>query len=365
MSSAGIIGTMGKEPHATQASSGDCCTGCIGQYLRRDVSTQSKLISGLFDYYPDSTILSESGVLKGNVCDSMGISPVRICLGPKLFKINDNGFIGEHYLDGEQKLGSVEILGDNCFADCGTISIFDDLVSIGEGCFDNSEITECDLSENLVFLGKYAFRECNSLVDINIPAKLTDYAPFNNTFLSGFGCPRAGGETGDIFDGKPYTINDLVSFDPVSGQTDLTTISGKLEGGAWQTDTFRECRSLTSASFADGVNYIPKRSFYKCKKLNSISIPASVASIEERAFYDCRNMQSLSFAGAPQSIGNGAFQNCRQLQSVSFGLPNSGEEDCCIRIRNSAFYNTQLTGVVEFPRETCVIGRSSFSIDYI
>ncbi|WP_227472067.1 leucine-rich repeat domain-containing protein [Parabacteroides bouchesdurhonensis] len=51
-------------------------------------------------------------------------------------------------------------------------------------------------------------------------------------------------------------------------------------------EAFRECKTLTSVTFAEGskVETIGKLAFFKCSDLQSITIPSSVITIGESAF---------------------------------------------------------------------------------
>ena len=76
--------------------------------------------------------------------------------------------------------------------------------------------------------------------------------------------------------------------------------------------TFKNCTSLTSASFGSKVDSISSYLFYGC--VNLINAPIK-NTIGDYAFYGCSSISSYNF-GNVISIGTYAFYNCKGIKSA-------------------------------------------------
>ena len=114
----------------------------------------------------------------------------------------------------------------------------------------------------LVYSGKQipndAFRDCDSLISVNIPDSVT-------------------------------TIGDYA---------------------------FYGCDSLTSVNIPDSVTTIEDSVFCGCKSLTSVTIPDSVTTIGEWAFGYCTSLKSVNIPDSVTTIGEAAFYHCTSLTSV-------------------------------------------------
>ena len=80
---------------------------------------------------------------------------------------------------------------------------------------------------------------------------------------------------------------------------------------------FDHCRSLTSVTIPNSVNFIESGAFFDCSSLTSVTIPNSVISIGNEAFYHCSSLTSVTIGNSVTSIRYNAFYNCYGLTSVT------------------------------------------------
>ena len=139
-------------------------------------------------------------------------------------------------------------------------------------------------NKTVVGISEQAFKECNSITKIILPAtvKNIDRYAFANCALV----------TEIVIPATIQTIGDAA----FTGCTRLTTLD------------------LSAAT----IKEIPYHAFNNCSSLTSLSIPASVEKIGDAAFLGCASLSSITFAEGVTSIGKQAFQNCTALESIKF-----------------------------------------------
>ena len=213
-----------------------------------------------------------------------------------------------------------------------TISLPDDLLSIGNGAFEDcSSLTSLSIPNSVNSVGIGAFAYCNSLTSVTIPNSVTtigvgafaycsslpivDNLRYADTYLV---------ETADkshssfiIKEGTRW-IGDY-AFVNCSDMTSVTIPNSvtNIESGA-----FYGCSNLTSVIIPNSVTNIGGSAFYKCSSLTSLTIPNSVTSIGESVFYDCGSMTSVTIGSSVTNIGDCAFYGCRKITSVAWNAKN-------------------------------------------
>jgi len=126
---------------------------------------------------------------------------------------------------------------------------------IGEGAFENcNKLETVHFAEKsaLRYIDMFAFSECTSLKEINLPDSMWGIAPF--------------------------------AFSQCTGLEKVTLSSGFLCDTV-QAGTFIDCVSLTDVTFPDNIRNISYRAFGRCESLTYVSVPKS-AIIAHNAFTD-------------------------------------------------------------------------------
>lgn len=136
-------------------------------------------------------------------------------------------------------------------------------------------------------LPKSAFRNCNFLLSVTLPATMTS-----------------------------------IGAEAFAGCTMLPKVnmpSSLIEIGA---GAFSFCSSLAKIEIPNIVTSIGNSAFYNCTLLTSIDIPNSVTNIGSYAFSDCIALTSVTIGNSVTSIGDYAFYGCKELTEINFNAIN-------------------------------------------
>lgn len=166
--------------------------------------------------------------------------------------------------------GSVTAIGDYAFRGCQSqyftnLVIYENVTYIGKGAF-----SECDNLENIVlpqkleYLGDFALRDCKKLKSITLPKGITEIG--TQTFM------------------------DCENLESVTFLGTITSIGS----GA-----FLGCDSLKTFTFPEDIKVIEDCVLAYCDALETVVIPAGVEKIDISAFTQCKNLKIL-FKGSEE-----------------------------------------------------------------
>jgi hypothetical protein len=80
---------------------------------------------------------------------------------------------------------------------------------------------------------------------------------------------------------------------------------------------FLWCKSLTSIELPASLKTIGNEAFYKCTSLKSIELPTSLTEIGESAFYGCTSLTSIDLPASVTSICGRAFKGCTSVDFIT------------------------------------------------
>jgi hypothetical protein len=103
-------------------------------------------------------------------------------------------------------------------------------------------------------------------------------------------------------------------------------------------DAFRNCESLDSIEFPEGLQDIRISAFWGCGELKRIKIPSAHLMIGEFVFSECYGLLSVELPEGLQVIGKYWFYGCKSLTTVN--VPSS-----VIEIQASAFEGCTLVSL--------------------
>lgn len=212
--------------------------------------------------------------------------------------------------------------------------------SIYENAFENSVINSVEFEEGskLETIDKSAFKGCNNLKSIVIPASVTtigayafsgctnltsvtfeegskletldkifynsDIAEYNSA-ITEFAIPKS------VTEIKPCTFIGLSSLIKVRFEDDsnVTVLPSQLFDG---------CYNLTTVDFGKNskIQTIDNWAFNKCIKLTAIDIPKSVTKIGMNAFYKCKAIKTITIPAGVESVGIRAFGSWTKDQII-------------------------------------------------
>lgn len=176
------------------------------------------------------------------------------------------------------------------------------VTSIGESAFEGCDgITYLAIPSSITHIGKYAFRDCGSNMEVQI-VNLAAWCKveFGNEHSS------------PLSSAKKFYLKDSGAY-------------------AYK----HEVKSLY---IPNGVESISNFAFYQCRSITSLIIPGSVKSIGSSAFEDCTGLTSIYLSEGVKSIGGSSFEGCTGITSLV--LPSSLTSIAINAFKNCSSINT-------------------------
>ena len=210
----------------------------------------------------------------------------------------------------------------------------------GEGNY--TMVTAVDnLSEELTYIGQYAFYNCVNLNSIVIPDSVEEIGA--NAFCGCSLLRSATLPTGitKVDVGLFYGCKELESIVLPAGVTAINNFA------------FYDCYKLASVNIPEGVNSISMMAFYGCKSLQEAIIPDSVTSLGISAFYGCSALENVKLPAGITSLESNLFRNCAALKSIT--IPEGVKT-----IGNWVFYGCSALPSIVLPSTTESIGNMVF-----
>lgn len=191
-------------------------------------------------------------------------------------------------------------IGSYAFQDCVSISeinIPKGVTTIGASTFEGcTGLAEIVLPEGVTSIGSSAFSYCTNLVSIAIPSTVTsigEYAFYNCSSLAFVDITDLAAWCNIDFIGEaanPLYKNGVVLY--VDGKKAVNIVLPK--GVKRVSDfAFVGYDSLNSVVIPEGTTSIGRSAFKDCTGLNSVTISSSITSIEEYAFKNCKNLNAV------------------------------------------------------------------------
>lgn len=261
------------------------------------------------------------------ICMLLTIAPITA------FASTGSGTCGDNISWELDESGTLTLTGSGAMRDYAYSSSGGDDVSPWREFEMGNDIKKIVVGDGITSIGKYAFRDCDEVTEVSLPAglKKIGFAAFESCRkLKNINLPD-GLETidDDAFD-SCSALESIVIPDSV---TDL--------GGS----VFFNCYNLVSANIPAGVTELKIDLFFGCTKLNSItSIPESVTKIGYRVFAKCSSLTEITLPAGLQEIGHYVFENCSSLSDIK--IDESNENYTTV---DGVLYNKDKTILVSYP----------------
>ena len=212
-------------------------------------------------------------------------------------------------------------------------------VSLAPWFNEGSHVKTIIISENVRYIGSYAFNTCVKARNIIIPDTVEFIA--SNAFEN---VPAF--ENAPTENGIKYYKNVLISAD-TSESCSIKEGTTCIVNGA-----FREETDLTEVTLPSTLNSIGRYAFYGCTALKKLNMPDSVTRIGSSAFQGCLALDSISLSPKLKEIEDCAFCN---TSLTEINLPSS-----LVSIKASAFKGTGLKSLT-IPDSVTEIGSNAFA----
>lgn len=173
-----------------------------------------------------------------------------------------------------------------------TISLPSSLEKIHKSCFALSTLSAITIPQSVTRIEETAFDGCMQLATVNFQS---------NSQL--------------IYIGN-FVFRNCDSLETIDLPEGLTLMNQGL---------FYQCDLLNSVSLPSTLSEIQQNAFYGCKNLTTISLPATVTLIGSNAFKDCWNLSNFTFGpsasedfseSAITALGTSVFSNCYSLEEI-------------------------------------------------
>ncbi len=168
---------------------------------------------------------------------------------------------------------------------------------IGDSAFEKKIMSVVKIPDNVIYIGAWAFYNCDNLREIDLPKKL-------NTLCGGsfFNC-------------------DSLTTVFIPKSLAKTTLETNFSVNYKNNGAFGYCNQLNNINFEANITFIPENLFFDCTGLTEVTLPDTVTSISENAFYNCLNLKKITLSDNITRINKFAFYNCDSLEEII--LPES------------------------------------------
>jgi len=196
------------------------------------------------------------------------------------------------------------------------------------GAFVGCRFTAITLPESVKIIGMYAFYNCKRLVQISLPAGLTEIRQ------GAFGNNQSGIKSALKSISLPAGLK-------IIGKSAFTS-SG-----------------LTSITIPGSVKDLEYGTFTGCGSLQSVVLEVGVENIGEQAFWGCYNLKNITLPAGLKTIGKGAFRNGNVF--TPWSIPTITIPASVTSIAAEAFYSTSTDEVIMLSTTPPSLGLSAFS----
>lgn len=180
------------------------------------------------------------------------------------------------------------------------------------------------IKEGTLGIADYAFKDCDGMTDVTIPASINTigYEAFCGCSLSGIyisdmaawcnidvqtDCGFGWDNTNPMYVcGHLYLNGEEIQGDIVLPAT-ITGIA---------TGAFYGIEGLTGVTLPPTVKRIGHWAFMNCSNLSQINLPSSLERIEHDAFKHCHSLTGITFPSSLRYIGLSAYEDCNNLTDI-------------------------------------------------
>lgn len=293
------------------------CTNC-GAVLEVEKEKDAMICN-----YCGSAFVVEKAIneykITNNVTNNINAGVVNVVEKSKDFIIK--GGILEKYEGEETKVvipNNVVVIGKEAFKDMSaieSIEIPDSVVEICDnafqGCKKLKEILIPDSVANNV--GKYLFEGCSNLEKVIIPDDLYINIP------EGLFCNCSNLK----FDYDKFAATKIVGKSSLAG-TSIDTIKYFKKLEKIESYGFGWCKKIKEILINENIKTVGFKAFTSCINLEKVVIFNDIQSVDFGAFSSCENLKDITICGKLDVYGDNVFEECRNIENVK--ILNNNED---------------------------------------
>ena len=267
----------------------------------------------------------------------------------------------------------------------GSYSVDTRVVSIAPYAFESTKYATLDLRgfSNLKYVGSFAFANNKSIVEVTLPASLSE---IKDSAFTGSSIKKINlSECSNISRIWQYAFANCKNLDTITfatftstddmavklaindyafmGCTELVTLNLPENLGTLDSYAFKGCTKLTTVNFVANAKFITPETTGGEDPAPAAYDPAGlVTTIGDGAFMDCTSLTTITLPYFIARIGNSAFENCTALATFTT-MDGADKKTAALRtIGDRAFFgNTSLNNVdVNTTKGVNTIGVSAF-----
>ena len=215
-----------------------------------------------------------------------------------------------------QKGATTTKYSDKTFVNITKVVIMSGVTHIGAYAFAYTTVSDIQIADGVISIGKGAFLWANWLKNITIPSSVTNmhydndkneyYNIFDGTFYL---------ESVEIRGtGSPYqVVQGGVLVGPVQDKTDeyiIINCPDNLGGG--------NTKEITADGFPTNTTMVAAAAFGSCRSLETIILPDTITSLGTSVFAKCLSLKSFKVPDGVKTLPQYAFSGCAELESIDF-----------------------------------------------
>lgn len=277
----------------------------------------------------------------GNYCFAGCTALQQVTIPSKVKKIGAGAFMDTPWF--KTLVGEFVTVGDGVLIKYdgkgGDIKIPKGVKYISNAFEYNQRITGLTLSDTVFGISDFAFYECYSLTEVDIPEGIYDIgiqAFEKSTWY-------------DVLDDDFVIVGNGVLIGYRGEQTEVAIPDGvKYISGAFYCN-----ENITKVTVPASVKFVNSYSFYGCKALTSVVFNGADTYFGENVLYDCLKLTSVKLPDNMNVLPSGTFSNCVSLKDVELplGLKYIGAQ---------AFYSCSALSQVIIPDKVTELGTGAF-----
>lgn len=222
-----------------------------------------------------------------------------------------------YYLNNE--LIEITKLGYASFIECANleeVTLEEGIKFIDEYSFSYLSIKKVNLPNSIEIISNYAFTNCSSLTNINIPSNIISVEP--SAFENSKNIEYYTSDNGKYLGNEENNYLVLVNLIDET----VTNFEIKEETKFFLSFAFYYCNYLEYTEYENGL-YLgsktnPYKAYIKCKdsSLTTYLVHEDTEYLMDAAFYNNTNIENVTLNNKIKYIGNYAFRGCTYLKSI-------------------------------------------------